>query len=39
MRGVLVMLDAINPVHHPELEPFDLLLENIPQLKVREGYI
>lgn len=29
----------VNPVHHPELGPFDLLLENIPQLKVREGDI
>ncbi len=38
-RGVLEMRDVVNPVHHPELEPFDLLLENIPQLKVREGYI
>ena len=33
------MLDAINPAHHPELEPFNLLFENISQLKVREGYI
>ena len=33
------MRDVINPVHHPELEPLVLLLENIPQLKVREGDI